>query len=74
METLKTCVRCNRCSLNEKSLTCGEIANIYVIHKLGLLEVGMEHHVCDECRELIGEESSNNILKERIKDETEDGT
>jgi len=65
MKTMKSCIRCLRCSMDGKSLTCGDIGSIYACHKLDMIEIKTEYYVCDICRALIGDSASDNILKER---------
>ena len=70
MKTMKSCIRCLRCSMDGKSLTCGEIASIYTCHQLDMIEIKTEYYVCSNCRELLGDAVSDKLLKERSKDET----
>ena len=70
MKTLYYCIRCHSLRDGQKKFTASEIASIYLAKKLGI-EIKLKTEVCFKCRQGIGDEVANEMLK-GVKDENQE--
>ncbi len=63
MKTLQHCIRCHSLRDGAKRFNSFEITSVYLCINLELIDLEIKKVVCFNCRQSIGDEIANKMLK-----------